>query len=144
MSACTEAALTHPSWEARASAALVAALTARLIDGARPDRALEEALAVLETKDRPDKRVRETLQPLDDYEHAPGGWTVYTTRLALRCLLDARGFRSGVEAAVRLGGDADTNAAVAGALLGAWYGVGGIPASWLRDLERKEVLLALI
>lgn len=139
--AWTEAALTHPSWEARASAALVAALTARLIDGARPDQALEEAYAILETKDRPDKRVRETLRPLDNYEHNPGGWTIYTTRLALLCLLDARGFRPGVEAAVRLGGDADTNAAVAGAPLGARFGAGSIVPEWLRVLKDREALL---
>ena len=32
-----EAALTHPSWEARASSALVAALVAHLVDGMGPD-----------------------------------------------------------------------------------------------------------
>lgn len=142
--AWTEAALTHPSWEARASAALVAALTAGLADGARPDEALEGALTILETRDRPDKRVRGTLRPLEGYEHNPGGWTIYTTRLALLCLLDAQDFRPGVEAAVRLGGDADTNAAVAGALLGARFGAASIVPEWLRDLKGQEALLDLV
>lgn len=138
-----EAGLTHPSWEARASAALVASLVACLIDGTRPGEALEETYTILEARDEPDKRVRQTLRPLEDYEHDPGGWTVYTTRLALLCLLDARNFRSGVEAAIRLGGDSDTNAAVAGALLGSRFGAGGIPAEWRSSLRGKENLLHL-
>ena len=112
--AWTEAALTHPSWEARASSALVAALVANLIDGIRPKEALDASYALVEGKDEPGKRVRETLRPLEGYEHNPGGWTVYTTRLALLGLLDAKSFRPGLEGVIRLGGDADTNGAVAG------------------------------
>jgi ADP-ribosylglycohydrolase len=32
---------------------------------------------------------------------------------------------------IRRGGDTDTNAAICGALLGAYYGIGGIPVKWL-------------
>ncbi len=72
------------------------------------------------------------------------GWTVYTTRLALLCLLDAPEFRSGVETVVRLGGDADTNGAVTAALLGAQFGASGIPSRWIEDLEGDEELLGFI
>ena len=136
-----EAALTHPSWEARASSALVAALVANLLDGAQPEDVLDASYALLESRDRPGKHVRETLRPLEDYEHNPGGWTIYTTRLALLCLLDASDFRASLEGVVRLGGDADTNGAVAGALLGARFGVGSIPRSWLEALLGKDGLL---
>jgi ADP-ribosylglycohydrolase len=84
------------------------------------------------------------LRPLEDYEHDPGGWTVYTTRLALLSLLDATEFRAGVETVVRLGGDADTNGAVAGALLGARFGASKIPSLWLEHLAGSEDLLRLI
>ena len=94
--------------------------------------------------DEPGKRARELLSPLGGYEHNPGGWTVYTTRLALLGLLDAPDFRSGVEGVVRLGGDADTNGAVVGALLGARFGVGGIPPDWLSGVEAREELLRLL
>jgi ADP-ribosylglycohydrolase len=56
-------------------------------------------------------------------------------------LLDAEDLRSGVEGVVRLAGDADTNGAVAGALLGARFGARGIPSGWLVALLRKEELL---
>ena len=36
---------------------------------------------------------------------------------------------------VRLGGDTDTNAAVAGALLGASVGASGLPSGWLEHLQ---------
>ena len=142
--AWVEAALTHPSWEARASSALVASLVAYLIEGEPPRKALEASWVLLESRDEPDKKVREVLRPLDRYEHDPGGWTIYTTRLALRSLSDAENFRSGVERVVRLAVDADTNGAVAGALLGAKFGVGEIPPEWLRTLREKERLLELI
>lgn len=139
-----EAALTHPSWEARASSALVAALVARLLKDTPPEEALEASFALVETRDQPGKRVREVMHPLEGYEHNPGGWTVYSTRLALLCLLEASDFRSALESVIRLGGDADTNGAVAGALLGARFCASGIPSRWLEDLEGGEGLLASI
>jgi len=71
--AWTEAALTHPSWEARASSALVAALVAHLIDGVRPEEALNASYALLERRDDPGKNVREPLRPLEGPEHYLGG-----------------------------------------------------------------------
>ena len=38
------------------------------------------------------------------------------------------------------GGDADTNCAVAGSLLGAYLGVEALPAQWLNGLARREWL----
>ena len=53
-------------------------------------------------------------------------------------------FRSALERAIQLGGDADINGVVAGAKLGARFGASGIPSRWLEDLEGGEDLLALI
>jgi ADP-ribosylglycohydrolase len=138
--AFAEAGLTHPSWEARTSAALVACLVACLVEGAPPEEALESAY-VLAVHGGAGMDVRRVFAPANGYRHDPGGWTVYTTRLALWALLDAEGFRPGVERVVRLAGDADTNGAVAGALLGARFGVRNIPSSWLEALLRKDALL---
>jgi ADP-ribosyl-[dinitrogen reductase] hydrolase len=140
--AFAEAALTHPSWEARTSAALVAALVAYLIEGASPEEALEAAYVLAEGADGGD--VRRVFAPTEEYRHSTSGWTVYTTRLALRALLDTEDFRSGVERVVSLAGDADTNGAVAGALLGARFGARAIPLSWLEALRRGDELLNLL
>jgi ADP-ribosylglycohydrolase len=45
-----------------------------------------------------------------------------------------------VLAAVNLGGDTDTTAAVAGGLAGIAYGMGGIPAEWLDALLGKATI----
>ncbi|GAB4322862.1 MAG: hypothetical protein Kow0069_27810 [Promethearchaeota archaeon] len=39
------------------------------------------------------------------------------------------------------GGNADTNAAVAGNLLGAKFGAGGIPSRWRRGLAGADVVV---
>lgn len=149
--AFSEAALTHPSREARASSALVAALVALMAedpnDPVDPAGVLEAAYGFVEGLSpgaAEGKRLREVLRPLEGYRPDAGGWTVYTTRLALRAFLDARGFREGVERVVRLGGDADTNAAVAGALLGARFGRGAIPDGWSGAVPDAAGLSSLV
>jgi ADP-ribosylglycohydrolase len=50
-------------------------------------------------------------------------------------------YRECVLAAVNLGEDTDTVAAVAGGLAGIYYGVGGekgIPQEWIEQIARKE------
>jgi len=53
-------------------------------------------------------------------------------------------FRDGCVAAVNLGDDADTTAAVYGQLAGAFYGAGGIPATWVERLALREALEGLM
>jgi ADP-ribosyl-[dinitrogen reductase] hydrolase len=49
-------------------------------------------------------------------------------------------FEDAVVWAVNLGGDADTNGAVAGALAGARFGAEAIPERWLEPLWRRELI----
>ena len=49
-------------------------------------------------------------------------------------------FRSALEAIVFSGGDADTNGAVAGALLGCKLGMKGLPPSWFNHLKHRKWL----
>ena len=58
------------------------------------------------------------------------GFVRVAFRLAFWELLHAPGFPAGLIDRVNRGGDADTNGAIAGALLGARFGVMGIPARW--------------
>lgn len=63
------------------------------------------------------------------------GYIHHTVPVALYCWLRApRDVRAVVESAVRLGGDTDTVAAIAGGLAGAAAGAAGVPAPWLRGL----------
>ena len=58
------------------------------------------------------------------------GWVLIAFRNALWQLLHAESLERGVIDTVMRGGDTDTNAAIAGALLGAVYGRDGIPRQW--------------
>lgn len=69
-----------------------------------------------------------------------GGYVLYTFEAALWCLANTRSYAECVLAAVNLGDDTDTTAAVAGALAGIVYGEDGIPAEWLSLLRGKDVI----
>ncbi len=49
-------------------------------------------------------------------------------------LAHARDVEDGLLAVIHAGGDADTNGAIAGGLLGAWGGAEGLPARWVEGL----------
>ena len=63
--------------------------------------------------------------------------------IALAAFFNADDFEKGLIWAVNLGGDADTNGAVTGALLGARFGAAAIPERWLSVLERRSELEGL-
>jgi len=69
--------------------------------------------------------------------HGSSGFVRVAFRLAFWELAHAEGYADGVIDVVNRGGDADTNGAIAGALLGAFHGVGAIPPLW-----RQRVLEA--
>jgi len=62
------------------------------------------------------------------------GWVRVAFQNAFYQLLHASTLEEGVINTVRAGGDTDTNAAIAGALLGAVHGRRGIPAQWMDRL----------
>ena len=59
------------------------------------------------------------------------GWVLIAFGNALWQLIHADDFESGVVDTVMRGGDTDTNAAIAGALLGAVHGLDAIPKRWV-------------
>ncbi len=62
------------------------------------------------------------------------GYVVKSLEAALWCFWQTDSFEACVLRAANLGDDADTTAAVAGQLAGAFYGESGIPAQWLGKL----------
>lgn len=73
-----------------------------------------------------------------------GGFVRDTYEAALWCLLTTSTYEDCVLAAVNLGDDTDTTAAVAGALAGIVYGVDAIPARWLGALRGRDVIEACL
>ncbi|MDX1748521.1 MAG: ADP-ribosylglycohydrolase family protein, partial [Halobacteriales archaeon] len=61
---------------------------------------------------------------------------------AVYCFVTGDDFENTVRRAIRMGGDTDTIAAMAGALAGARYGVTDVPETWV-EVEGRDRLLAL-
>jgi ADP-ribosyl-[dinitrogen reductase] hydrolase len=66
------------------------------------------------------------------------GYVLTALRIGFAAAFGRPDFESAVVFAVNLGGDADTNGAVAGALAGARFGMGSIPERWIEPLLHRE------
>lgn len=66
------------------------------------------------------------------------GYCVESLEAALWCFAQTTSLQQCVLKAVNLGDDADTTAAIAGQVAGAFYGVQAIPKSWLKTLRRAD------
>jgi len=134
----TDAGLTHPHEVCRAANAVFAVaisyairtgsnaqMTYRYAWSWAHDKAMEPA--VLESLE-----AAEFEAPRDFMTNQ--GWVRVAFQNAFYQLLHASTLEEGVINTVRAGGDTDTNAAIAGALLGAVHGRRGIPAQWMDRL----------
>ena len=83
-----------------------------------------------------------------DWAHKPApassGFVRHTYDASLWCRANTDTYRDCVLAAVNLGSDTDTTAAVTGALAGVLYGYDAIPAEWLDALRGKDVIEACL
>ena len=71
------------------------------------------------------------------------GYVVDSLEAALWCFMKTDTFEAAILQAANLGDDADTTAAVCGQVAGAYYGIAGIPGSWLKKLVSRELILEL-
>jgi ADP-ribosylglycohydrolase len=73
-----------------------------------------------------------------------GSGYVLDTIWSARKALEEKSFEAVLHAAISLGNDTDTTAAVAGGLAGIRHGPGGIPQDWLNQLLGFETVAPLI
>ena len=100
---------------------------------------------LLQIGDKYDSRIKPYLETaknglLEDFElddKLTMGYTLKTMGCTIWCLFHVNSFKEGLLKVVNAGGDADTNAAVACAVLGAKYGKRGIPEYYIQNLHRK-------
>lgn len=71
------------------------------------------------------------------------GYVVDALEAALWCCLNHESYAETVLAAVNLGDDTDTTAAIAGGLAGLYYGLDNIPQDWQKQLPRYDDILKL-
>jgi len=75
-------------------------------------------------------------------DREPGsGYTLLAMKVGLWAATAAADFEESLVRVVSLGGDTDTNGAVAGAALGARFGAGAIPARWIERLREPQRLI---
>jgi len=143
-------ALTHFDERCRTAVLAVTLAVAALVRGETPPAALEDAIGTTIDRDGGEELefllgAAGTVRPIDGPDQ---GFVLFTAGLALQALHrvadEPEPTGGAVERELRrvvaFGGDTDTNAAVAGALLGAWAGASGLPRAWLQHLqERTEI-----
>ena len=71
------------------------------------------------------------------------GYAVAALEAALWCFDRTADFEACILAAANLGEDADTTAAIAGQIAGAFYGAAGIPPAWLDLLHERAMIESL-
>ena len=149
-------AVTHYADTCQWSCVLVNAVIVCLINGVSPD--LPGLVAAARLDGCPDLAAQasadgipaDTLDSLSRGHQPPPdvGWLMRDHRLIGHTLLALQfglwaaatplDLEDAVVAAVAAGGDTDTNAAVAGAVLGARYGTSSIPERWLACIPQRE------
>jgi len=150
-----DSAITHKSDEAKEGSAAMAVATSHLCSGGRK---ADFLTTVLEHTEK--SRLRYAVEDL--YRAIRRGdslgdflktreWllsgvsahVVQSVPAAFTVFLYSENFEETVKNAIKLGGDTDTIAAMAGALAGSLYGIEGIPETLLAPLERKDDIRAI-
>lgn len=93
-------------------------------------------------------RIGARLKDPNDFPYDPGafpmrGTAEFSLYVALYALKHATSFAHGIEIAIRVGGDTDTYAAIAGGLLGAHYGYESIPTDWRQTILGHDIMVDL-
>ena len=134
-------AVTHFAPGAQWSCILVNAAIAMLLRGDKPSR---DDLILAATQDgAPADLIAWALATPDAIEHRiagerVSGHTYLCMQVALWCLDADDSLEPALIRIVNAGGDTDTNASVAGAVLGARYGASAIPQHWLDCVPERD------
>lgn len=127
--------ITHTDPRAEHGARVVARLAGQLAAGA-PDPSIVDDVADPELRSRLNDAWAfdgelEAYRIEAGYERGVSGFVVHTVPAAVYCALRHPEPRAAITTAIRLGGDTDTTAAIAGALVGARVGATGLPRDWV-------------
>jgi ADP-ribosyl-[dinitrogen reductase] hydrolase len=126
--------VTHPHAECVSGSVFVNVWIAGLVQGKTALQAFEQALSGVEMPE--EMRTAVKLAPTMRREALNNsGWVRHTLQTAAWAVLTTSSFTEAVIQAANLGNDADTGAAVTGAVAGAVYGLSSIPPDWRNQLR---------
>lgn len=144
--ACEASRITHAHMRSQMACCLYSLLVDHLLHGLSPLAAYEticrEAPEIF-TSDQWGSELEHfsrilhgSLMNLTEDQIQSSGYVVHTLEASIWCILHYDNFAATVLAAVNLGSDTDTTAAVAGGLAGIYYGRENIPSKWINRLAR--------
>jgi ADP-ribosyl-[dinitrogen reductase] hydrolase len=141
-------ALTHWDERCRTCVLAVTLAVAALVRGRSPADALAEALGPEVLEREGGEELEYLVGNAGEVRRIDGpdmGLCLFTAGVGLQVLArlaegDAGSVEDELTRVVAFGGDTDTNAAVAGALLGAAAGAGGLPTPWLDRLADRDAI----
>lgn len=90
-----------------------------------------------------DRLVTQNIFDFAEQDIQSSGYVIHSLEAAMWCLMTNNDYKSTVLAAVNLGIDTDTTAAIVGGLAGLLYGYEAIPKDWINCLARLEDILEL-
>jgi ADP-ribosyl-[dinitrogen reductase] hydrolase len=135
-------ALTHFDGRCRTATLAVTLTVAGLVRGDGPRSAVGAAVSAV-TELEGGEELEFLVEALGDSRPLDGpdrGFCLYAAGLGLQALVRGGTFEDELVRVVALGGDTDTNAAVAGALLGSAVGAAALPAGWLERLADRDAI----
>ncbi len=135
-------ALTHFDGRCRTAVLAVTLAAAALVRGEPAEEAARSALTAVETLEGGEEleylvEAAGSPRPIDGPDQ---GFCLFTAGIGLQALVRGGDAETELRRVVSLGGDTDTNAAVAGALLGARDGVDGLPSALLERLFDRDAI----
>ena len=125
---------THRAPECLGACRLLAEVLVRALQGSSRDDVLAPSLETLPMSSALQSVAQGGYKAKAENRIKGSGYVVQSLEAALWCFWRTESFEACVLLAANLGDDADTTAAVAGQLAGAFYGESGIPAKWLGKL----------
>jgi ADP-ribosylglycohydrolase len=148
--------ITHDDLRCTVSCAAYNEIVAALLEGTAPVAAVDEGITA--ARELAGTAVVEAimagtaLEPAVLAAHGPsglpggdaGGYVLDSLALAVAAVLDPRPLPHVLVDIVRIGGDTDTNAAIAGGLLGARDGLEALPRSWVAPLQFADEFTAAV
>jgi ADP-ribosylglycohydrolase len=137
--------VTHGTARAQVACSLYVFVATRLVNGASPRDAMEQARRSLRSVYADDLERLAALDHLEGYTDRGGLGRVWDSFWsAWDAFEGATSYQETIERAIAYGNDTDTTAAIAGGLAGIHWGIDGIPPEWLDGMRGREVADPLV
>jgi ADP-ribosyl-[dinitrogen reductase] hydrolase len=134
---------THGAAECVDACRLLGRILCRALAGASKDELLLSDAKTFTGAAKIEAIARGTYRSKGEDDIRGSGYVVDCLEAALWCFDRTDTFRDAILAAVNLGDDADTTAAVCGQVAGAYYGESAIPPEWLEKLAMRQEIVEL-